>query len=380
MDPFMSACLPASDRWYAIEGVERLPSPALILYRDRVAENIRRMVAIAGRPERLRPHAKTHKLGEVARMQIAAGINKFKCATLPEAQMLAESGAEDVLIAFALAGPSRATFARLIGRYSQTRFSVLIDSLPAIERLENALAEFDARADIYIDLDVGMHRTGIAPGAEAIALYERVAASSRLHPRGLHAYDGHLKQHDADDRELASRQCFAAVEEMAATLRSKGHRELDVIAGGSPTFAIHAEHADRSLSPGTCVFWDWAYTTKFPDLDFLPAALVLTRVISRPTPDTVCLDLGYKGVSPDNADPRAAFPQIPDAQMIVHSEEHLLIRTAHAEQFSIDDCLYAIPYHVCPTVALYDEAIVVAGGRVIDTWPIIARRRAVLLD
>lgn len=376
----MSACLPASDQWYLFAGAEQLASPALILYRDRVAENIRRMVAVAGRPERLRPHAKTHKLGEVARMQIAAGITKFKCATLSEAQMLAESGAADVLVAFALSGPSRATFAGLIRRYPQTRFSVLVDSLPSVERLEQVLAEFDVTADAYLDLDVGMHRTGIAPGSEALALYERVAASSRLRPVGLHAYDGHLKQHDADDRELASQQAFAPVLAMAAELRSRGHRDLDVIAGGSPTFAIHAEHPDRSLSPGTCVFWDWAYMTKFPDLDFLPAAMVLTRVISRPTPDTLCLDLGYKAVSPDNADPRAAFPQLPDAQMLVHSEEHLLLKTSRAGEFAIDDCLYAIPYHVCPTVALYDEAIVVAGGRVIDTWPVIARRRHVVLD
>lgn len=366
--------------WYAVDQVERLPSPGLLIYRERVAENIRRMVVLAGNPERLRPHAKTHKLAEVARLQLAAGIRKFKCATLAEAQMLAESGADDVLVANALPGPSRQTFARLIGHYPHTRFGVVVDNLAAIELLEPTLAEFQAQADAYLDIDVGMHRTGIAAGPEAIALYERLAASRDLLPRGLHVYDGHLKQHDAGERRLASEQGFAAVTELADALRARGHQPLDVIAGGSPTFAIHASHAERSLSPGTCVFWDWAYTTKFPDLDFLPAAMVLTRVISRPSHDTLCLDLGYKAVSPDNADPRAAFPQLPDAHMLVHSEEHLLIRSERANQFAIDDCLYAIPYHVCPTVALYDEAIVIEAGRAVATWPILARRRAVRFD
>ncbi|MBL9124943.1 MAG: D-TA family PLP-dependent enzyme [Planctomycetaceae bacterium] len=376
----MSACPPATDRWFAIESAARIPSPALVLYRDRIGENIRRMIAIAGSAERLRPHAKTHKLGPVARLQIDAGIRKFKCATLPEAQMLAEAGAADVLVAFGLAGPARETFARLLARYPATQFSVLIDNLPALERLEWALQQESVTGGVYLDLDVGMHRTGVAPGPEAIALYERAAASPVMRPLGLHAYDGHLKQHDPAERAAASAAGFAPVEALAAELRARGHRDVDVIAGGSPTFAIHAAHPERTLSPGTCVFWDWAYTTKFPDLDFLHAALVLTRVISRPTNETLCLDLGYKGVSPDNADPRAAFPQIPDAQMVVHSEEHLLIRTRLANQFAIDDCLYAIPYHVCPTVALYDEALVVAGGSVIATWPILARRRSVALD
>jgi D-serine deaminase-like pyridoxal phosphate-dependent protein len=310
-------------------------------------------------------------------MQIEAGIRTFKCATLAEAQMLAHCGAEHVLVAYSLAGPSRTTFARLIARQPATRFGVLVDNLRSVELLEAALEAEHVTADAYVDLDVGMHRTGLPVGPDALQLFERLAASKRLRAAGLHAYDGHLKQRDPLEREQASDARFAAVDAMAATLRARRYGNLEVIAGGSPTFAIHARHPDRILSPGTCVFWDWAYATKFPDLDFLHAALALTRVISRPTPDTLCLDLGYKAVSPDNPSPRVALLQIPDAEMLIHSEEHLLIRTARAGDLDVDDCLYGIPYHICPTVALYDYAYVVAGGRIVDRWQVVARRRDV---
>lgn len=375
----MDVRLPTRPDWHTVAEVERIPSPALLIYVDRVAENVRRMIDLAGDPARLRPHVKTHKLAEIVRLQLQAGIRKFKCATLAEAQMLAQAGADEVLVAFQLAGPLRRTLAQLIRAYPGARFGLLVDNLPAIELLEAALANERVAADAYVDLDVGMHRTGIAPGPEAAALFDRLAASSCLRPAGVHVYDGHLKQHDPLERERASDRGFEAVNAFVREMAAAGMPGLEIIAGGSPTFAIHARHPERTLSPGTCVFWDWAYASKFPDLDFLHAAMVLTRVISRPAADLVCLDLGYKAVSPDNPDPRVYFPQIPDAQMAVHSEEHLLIRTADAGRWRIDDCLYGIPYHVCPTVALYDEAIAVRDGRAFARWPIVARRRSVEL-
>lgn len=366
--------------WFAIENAGEIPTPALIVYRQRVAENIRRMIAVAGDARRLRPHVKTHKMAEVVRMQLAAGIRAFKCATLAEAQMLARCRADHVLVACPLAGPHRRLFASLVSQYPDTRLGVLVDDLRSLELLEQALLAQRQTADAYLDLDVGMHRTGIAPGPLAIELFRRLAASPALRPAGLHAYDGHLKQHEADECRQASEAGFAAVDELAAALCREQSDRLEIVAGGSPTFAIHARHADRVLSPGTCVFWDWAYATKFPDLDFVHAALVLARVISRPVGDLLCLDLGYKAVSPDNPNPRVYFPQLPDAEMVLHSEEHLLIRGSQAGRFAIDDCLYGIPYHICPTVALYDEALVVEDHRVIDRWPVAARRRDVQLE
>ena len=148
-----------------------------------------------------------------------------------------------------------------------------------------------------------------------------------------------------------------------------------IVSGGTPTFPVHASRIDFECSPGTCVFWDHAYATRFPDLDFLPAALLITRVISRPTENRLCLDLGYKAVSPDNPDPRVHFLDVPDAKTVVHSEEHLAIETSRAAEFQVGDVLYGVPWHVCPTVALHAAAVTIENKRATGVWPVVARDR-----
>jgi D-serine deaminase-like pyridoxal phosphate-dependent protein len=130
------------------------------------------------------------------------------------------------------------------------------------------------------------------------------------------------------------------------------------------------------LSPGTCVFHDAGYGDIFPDLEFAPAALLFTRVISRPAADRLTLDLGYKAVA---ADPpkgaRLRFPDLPDAKEVLHNEEHLVLATPEASRFTPGDELLAIPRHVCPTTALHKEVYVVSGGKVSERWPVEARDR-----
>ncbi len=149
-----------------------------------------------------------------------------------------------------------------------------------------------------------------------------------------------------------------------------------IVAGGTPTFPVHARHADRECSPGTCVLWDAGYATMFPDLDFLPAAAVLSRVISKPGRDRLCLDLGHKAVAADPAGPRVVWLDLPDATVIMHSEEHLtMMATPRAAEFHTGDVLYGIPWHICPTCALYAEVIVARNGQAVGTWRVDARDR-----
>src|SRR5690606_31275338 len=115
--------------------------------------------------------------------------------------------------------------------------------------------------------------------------------------------------------------------------------------------------------------------SKFPDLDFLHAALVVTRVVSKPAAGRLCLDLGYKGISSDNPDPRVVLFDLPDAKTAVHNEEHLAIDSAQADRYRVGDVLYGVPWHICPTSALYKEAVVVQEGRACGTWPVVARDR-----
>jgi D-serine deaminase-like pyridoxal phosphate-dependent protein len=362
-----------SQPWYVFDEAQDVPSPALLVYRDRVQENLRRMIAMAGGVARLRPHVKTHKMAEIVGLKLAAGITKFKCATIAEAEMLARAGAPDVLLAYPVVGPNVARMTKLVEAYPDTRFSVLADDADALRAMSRQLAA-SRPIEILLDIDDGMHRSGVAPSA-AVALYRLLGDLPGILPGGLHIYDGHVRDADLAERAKHVERDFEAVDRLRHELVAAGLPVPRVVAGGTPTFPIHARHTDRECSPGTCAFWDIGYSTKFPDLDFLHSALLLTRVVSKPTADRLCLDLGYKAVSPDNPQQRVVLLDLPDAAPVVHSEEHLTVETPRAGDFKVGDCLYGIPYHICPTVALHREAIVIEGGRIVGRWQVAARDR-----
>jgi D-serine deaminase-like pyridoxal phosphate-dependent protein len=368
-----------STPWYAIRNVDEVSSPALVVYPDRVEENIRRMIRIAGGVGRLRPHMKTNKLPNVVRMHLAQGITRFKVATIAEAEMAAEAGAPDVLVAYPLVGPNVGRFVRLIEQYPATTFSTLTDDEESARRLSAAATDARVTARLFLDLDVGMHRTGIEPGPGASGLYGKLATMPGVGVAGLHAYDGHVHEREVDARRERADAAFAAVEALRQDLLRHGLPVPSVVAGGTPTFPFHAARADVECSPGTTAFWDLNYSTNLPDLDFLPAAMLLTRVVSKPGGNRVCLDLGHKAVASENPHPRALFMDVPDARAIGHSEEHLPIETTQAANLAVGMPLYAMPWHVCPTVALYDEAVVVRDGLAVERWRVTARRRAITI-
>jgi D-serine deaminase-like pyridoxal phosphate-dependent protein len=365
--------------WYTVTNVESIPSPALLVYPDRVEENIRRMVAIAGGVERLRPHMKTNKLPEVVTMHLAQGITKFKCATIAEAEMIAGCGGPDVLLAYQPVGPNVDRLIALVHRFPKTSFSAIADDEAAIRRMSEAAARSGVTLNLFLDLDVGMHRTGIAPGPDAAHLYRLLATLPGLHPAGLHAYDGHLHIPDLDERTQACHEAFAPAQQLRQDLVTDGLDVPSVVAGGTPTFPIHARRTDVDCSPGTTVFWDWGYSTKLPDMDFLPAVLLLTRVISKPATGTLCLDLGHKAVASENPQPRVLLLDLPEVTAVGHSEEHLVLETARAGEFPVGAPLYGMPWHICPTVALHNDAYVVNNGRADDRWSIVARARTITI-
>ena len=209
----------------------------------------------------------------------------------------------------------------------------------------------------------------------ATQLYKLISNSPGLVPEGLHAYDGHITEPDLSKRTAQCEDVFQAVTALRETLAAAGFSVPRLMAGGSPTFAIHAAHVDRELSPGTFVFWDFGYGDRFPDLPFESAAVVLTRIVSKPGEKRLCMDLEHKAVASENPHPRVRFPDLPDATAVMHSEEHLVLETEHASEFEVGDSLYGIPRHICPTVALYNEALPVSDCVAGEPWPIIARAR-----
>jgi D-serine deaminase-like pyridoxal phosphate-dependent protein len=361
--------------WFQFENPHEVASPALLLYPDRIEQNVARMLAIAGDPQRLRPHMKTHKCRELILRQLARGITKFKCATIAEAELVAVCGAAEVLLAYQPVGPNVDRFLELAARFPSVRLQCTADNAGSIADLSDAAARASARVEVLLDLDIGQHRTGIEPGDRALELYRLICSLPALAPGGLHAYDGHLHDSDLAARTRACEAAFAPVEAFRRRLEREGLALPRIVAGGTPTFPIHAQRADVECSPGTCLLWDAGYGKNLPDLDFVPAAVLLTRVVSKPTLHRLCLDLGHKAVASEMPHPRVVFLNLPDARAVAHNEEHLVVETPHAGGFRVGDCVYGVPWHICPTVALHAEAVVVEGGRATGRWPIEARAR-----
>jgi len=370
-----------TQNWFKLAEESTISSPSLLIYLERVEHNVREMLAIAGRPERLRPHIKTHKMREPIELQLAMGIRKFKCATLAEAELAARCAVPDLLVAYQLVGPAINRFLHLVHTFPKTSFSVIGDDASAIRELSRAVkdAGFGTTSkrglEVLLDIDLGQHRTGVPVGSHAAQLYKLIASLPGLVPGGLHAYDGHIGDTDLSKRSSVCATAFTPVASFRRELIEQGLGVPRLVVGGSPTFPIHASRPDVECSPGTCVFWDAGYATKLPDLNFKPAALLFTRVISKPGPNRLCLDLGHKAVASEMPHPRVVLLDLEDARAVSHSEEHLVVETSRSVEFRVGDCLYGIPWHVCPTVALHSVAIVIKNSQPTGSWQVAARNR-----
>ena len=364
--------------WYLIRNAETVDTPALVIYPDRVKRNIELLKTFVSVPAQLRPHVKTNKCPQVCKLMLEAGLTKFKCATIAEAEMLAAEGAPDVLLAYQPTGPKAKRLCQLILKFPKTVFSCLIDNGKSLVELSAVAQQFQLRIKVFLDINVGMNRTGIKPGKDASALYTEAAQTEGIEIRGLHVYDGHLRDADLSLRKEKCDGAFAAVNTLRREIADSTGMIPVVVAGGTPTFPIHAKRKDVEVSPGTFIFWDKSYQQLLAEQPFEFAALVVTRVISKPDEQTICLDLGHKSLASENPiTNRVFFLNAPDLQPTGHSEEHMVFRAGKDHGLEVGDVLYGVPYHICPTVALYDEAAVCQDNKIESSWPILARKRKI---
>lgn len=366
-----------SETWYHIKNIDQFDTPALVFYPERIKQNISILKTFVNDVKQLRPHVKTHKCIEVTQLMLHAGITKFKCATIAEAEMLAMSSAPDVLLAYQPVVSKVQRIIKLIKHYPNTQFSCLIDNYTSAEMISAEAKKADITIAVFIDINSGMNRTGILP-VHVLNLYDAVADLKGITIKGLHAYDGHIYASDLRQRTAECLAAFKDVEKLTEQIEARGYSKPVIVAGGTPTFPVFAEMEDVECSPGTFILWDEGYAKLFPDLPFLPAALVVTRVISVLDEHTVCLDMGHKAIAAENVlAKRVVFLNTPDVEFISHSEEHLVIKTLQKHQYKIGDVLYGLPTHICPTCALYDEANVVTDYQVNAVWKIVARNRII---
>lgn len=365
-----------------------IPSPALVVFEPLLERNLDAMLALAGTPDGLRPHCKTHKTRDIVRLLLERGVTRHKAATVREAAMCLEAGARDVVLAYQLVGPMLAQYTALAAQYPDARLSALVDNVRSAVQLSEAATAHGVTIGALVDLDTGLHRTGLSVSDDAAALYRRVAELPGLRPAGLQSYDAQNRNPDPAELRAAVRTTIEPVLAFAAELERAGLPVPEILCGGSGTFPCYAElaastSAPITCSPGTTVFWDHGYSQTLPDLNahFTPAALLLSRVVSRPTSQHVTLDLGTKGIA---ADPpvgrRGLILGLEDAVTVLHNEEHWTVTSERAGNFQVGDALLVIPTHVCPNANLYPLIYVIdENGELAARWEVVARQRALIL-
>jgi len=351
--------------------IDRLLSPALLIDLDIVRANLARGLELIGHPDRWQPHVKTAKLPAVQRLMLEAGLHQFKCATTREARVLLELAGErriDLLMAMSLRGPNLQRFGELAAAHPQQRLSLLTEQASHAVEIRQCFPEFG----LYLDLDVGMGRTGIPLDQRNRIDAVQAAAGPAL--RGLHAYEGHFAAIPLADRPAAADLLYPRLVALADSL---GLGEAEFITSGTPAFAIAARHpafAGRRhrVSPGTIVYWDLTSRgTGLGGFDF--AATVLATVVSQPDHDRFTLDAGSKAVDAAAGDPCVSVVGLPGLRAHRPSEEHLPITVEIGPAPELGDRLRLVPRHVCSTVNLADEAVLIEGGRVKAVEPVAAR-------
>jgi D-serine deaminase-like pyridoxal phosphate-dependent protein len=356
----------------------QIDSPSLLILKEKVESNIDKMIVIAGGDSsRLMPHIKTNKMENVVRIMIDKGIKKFKAATIAEAELAAMSGAEKVLISHQLLGPKIDRLISLIEKYPNTKFASLADCNAVVDEISEKFSAKLITAEIYYDINNGMDRSGHEIDDQLAHGLKYAASISHIKLSGLHVYDGHIRDDDFSDRKAKIEVGMKKVYEILVEMKSE-IGDLEVIAGGTPAFTSHAFEKSRTLSPGTCVLWDWGYGDKFAEQNFEFAALVMSRIISKPKRGILTTDMGHKAISSENPiDKRIRFLNHEDLKLVSQSEEHGVIETENWDKYKVGDILLGVPYHVCPTVNLYDEAQIIENNKWTNTWKIEGRKRKI---
>lgn len=366
---------------YALIDPSQLLSPSIVIFRSLIEANLQSMVSMAGTVDRLRPHCKTHKMPAITALEVERGILKHKAATLAEAEMLADVGVDDIVLAYNPVGPNVDRVVAFRRRFPSVRFGVTADHPVPLGHLGRAMAAAGTTIDVLLDLNVGLHRTGVSVEQDpdrAASLYRTIAETEGVSPSGFHVYDGNNHQRDRAGRRAAVEAGLGPVLRLRDDLRAAGFNVPRIVAGGTGTFPIYAAMDDPTIEvcPGTCVLHDAGYGDLFQDLKFVPAALLFTRVVSLPVPGRLTLDLGYKAVASDPAlGQRILFPDLPDAALVLQNEEHLVLETSRADRFVPGDAILGIPWHICPSMALHRQVYVVEEGRAVGTWDVVGRDR-----
>jgi D-serine deaminase-like pyridoxal phosphate-dependent protein len=377
--------------------VAELDTPAFVVDLDVLERNVQAMADHTRQfGVALRPHAKTHKCVEVARMQLSAGAVGLTLAKIGEVEGLLDGHADgdeplplrDILVAFPIVGTEK--LSRLLDLGKRVNVTVSLDSPDAANQIGEAAAAHGTRIGILVEVDTGGRRCGVLPGQPTLDLARHVARTAGLSLRGLMTHEGHAYGATPTTLREVSQQAGRVMVELGQMLRADGH-EAPVISVGSTPSARHIAEVPgvTEVRPGTYVFQDYNQIRLGVASVEECAATVHATVIARPAPDRAVVDAGTKAVAADRGMVGGITPVQQEGYGLVKgqpgwlfaraSEEHGVLERrgdGHADDLRVGDRVELIPNHICPAVNLYDRLIVQRGGGVQGSWAVAARGRS----
>lgn len=354
---------------YIGKGFQVLPTPCLLVEKEQLAHNLRAMQASVEKfGKRLRPHIKTHKCVEIARMQVEAGAIGVTCATVGEAEAMAEGGIQDILIANQLVTEDKLEMVSEMLKLADVKFCV--DSEFGIQQAGKVARRSGYIFEVLLEINSGANRCGVMTSEEAVALVKLIRKNPHLKFGGIQAYNGGTSY--LDDllvRDLACqntdgiiRGYIEAIEAISGISRISGAGT-----GNSPYMMKYG--ALTEIQSGSYAFSDTTYQELAPA--YQPVLSVLTTVLSRPTLNRVVCDAGLKSVGTEFDQPEVLdYPNMTGARF---SEEHLQWEVTDGEKPKIGEKVRIIPSHSCTTVNLHQYLFVVENDSVVDVWKITAR-------
>jgi D-serine deaminase-like pyridoxal phosphate-dependent protein len=360
------------------QSIDDLETPRLLVDVETMERNVAEMVAFADEHDvTLRSHVKTHKNAELARMESRlAGDSGVVCQKLGEVEVMARNGIDDVYLSYQVVGERKLDRLVFLSKKLDS-FATTVDGRAQVRQLQAAAARGEATVDVIVEIDLGLGRTGVQPGEQAVELAQFVAGQPNLSLEGLLAYEAHVKA-EAESREDYERLCREAMdvtEETVDLIEAAGIEVEEVKVGGTATTRYSGTHpVVTEINPGMYPFNDVGELEHRPfDVSKADcAATVVTTVISTPSEDRAVVDAGSKTFGMDKS--QNPVPRHRDDVAYVNaSEEHGWLDTSAAEGVSVGDRIEFVVPHVCTTVNLHDSMIGHRDGEVTDVWPVQAR-------
>jgi D-serine deaminase-like pyridoxal phosphate-dependent protein len=351
-----------------------IETPALLIDLDLMDKNLAKMSEyFSTRRQKLRAHSKTHKSPIIAHKQISRGSSGICVQKLSEAEVMVNGGLDDVLITNEVADPRK--MRRLVALNNYADVKVAVDNAATAAILSDIAMAQGKKQPVVVEVDVRNKRCGTPPGKATVDLVERISSLSGLEFRGVMGYEGpFLDVTDFSTRKERASKLVHLLTDTVEMIERRGIHVEVVSAGATGTYNITGDcDGITEVEAGSYVFMDSTYR-RLQGLGFECALTVLGTVISRPLPERVIVDVGWKAVTPE-----LGIPEVKDMEGVkLHhlSEEHGLISVEGGNSLRVGDKLEIVPSHCCTTVNLYETYYGIRRQQVEAEWPVAARGRS----